>query len=573
MIFKRNHKQQIMFDEWDKLGPKRRKLLEESWAGLFREHILYELPVDELASFFSDDFGRPTKELYTVMGVLLLQQMYDLTDEETIMRLAFDMQWHYALDIPEESDVIKYISSKTLWTMRKLITDNRLEDKMFIQPTEKLKKLFDVDTKLQRIDSVHTKSNMRNLGRIGILSQGNKKFLVNLRRHYKKKFYSLPEDIKNKYLSKKEKQCFGMVKPSESRKTLKSTAEDLFFLIRIFERDESIVNMDSYKQLCRILKEQCTITESTEGEVIELKPAKEVPSSSLQNPSDPDAGYSGHKGQGYSTQIMETYCASDDEETKKTTLNLITYVEVDSADNSDAKALIPAIETTEKNNFKPEEILADSLYGSDENRQQAKAKNVELISPVMGQNKKDGYHIGDFVLSEKNEILQCPIGHKPEYIKKNKKRYSAGFDKTVCSACPTADNCCAKKGKKYYYVRYTEKDIRIAKRRLKENSFEFKDKYRFRAGVEATMSEYDRKTGVKHLRVRRSKAVRYCVFLKALAVNILRAAAVRKARARQNQAAKGLFLAFFILILNFKELFQRFFGKPEKIFVKMTKFA
>jgi hypothetical protein len=29
-----------------------------------------------------------------------------------------------------------------------------------------------------------------------------------------------------------------------------------------------------------------------------VKPNKEVPSDSLQNPSDPDAGYCGHKGKG-----------------------------------------------------------------------------------------------------------------------------------------------------------------------------------------------------------------------------------------------------------------------------------
>jgi hypothetical protein len=42
------------------------------------------------------------------------------------------------------------------------------------------------------------------------------------------------------------------------------------------------------------------------------------------------------------------------------------------------------------------------------------------------------------------------------------------------------------------------------------------------------MSEYDRRTGVKHLRVRGLKAVRFCATLKAVAVNIFRATAVRR---------------------------------------------
>ena len=56
-----------------------------------------------------------------------------------------------------------------------------------------------------------------------------------------------------------------------------------------------------------------------------------------------------------------------------------------------------------------------------------------------------------------------------------------------------------------------------------------KDRYRWRAGVEATMSEYDRRTGAKQLRVRGLKAVKFCATLKALGVNIFRAAAIRAA--------------------------------------------
>lgn len=64
---------------------------------------------------------------------------------------------------------------------------------------------------------------------------------------------------------------------------------------------------------------------------------------------------------------------------------------------------------------------------------------------------------------------------------------------------------------------------------------EFKDKYRWRAGIEATMSEYDRITGVKRLRVRSFPAVRYCAKLKAIGVKLFRATAVRNARKGQER--------------------------------------
>ena len=101
-----------------------------------------------------------------MLGAILFQQAFDLTDEETVSQMAFNLQWHYALDIPEESDAIKYLSAKTLWSMRNIVTDNDLDTLLFEQITDTLAKVFKVDTTKQRMDSVHIKSNMRRLGRI-----------------------------------------------------------------------------------------------------------------------------------------------------------------------------------------------------------------------------------------------------------------------------------------------------------------------------------------------------------------------------------------------------------------------
>jgi hypothetical protein len=83
MFYTKDHKTGYIFDPWHYLGPKRRKLLDESWAGLFRKDILCELPVGKLSPFFTEDFGRPAKELYAMFGALIIQQMCDLSDEET----------------------------------------------------------------------------------------------------------------------------------------------------------------------------------------------------------------------------------------------------------------------------------------------------------------------------------------------------------------------------------------------------------------------------------------------------------------------------------------------------------
>ncbi|MFV0436359.1 MAG: hypothetical protein ACK5PS_03050, partial [Desulfopila sp.] len=82
MFHVKNHKQQNIFDPWGHLGPKRRSELEDSWAGLFRQHILVDLPVETLRKHYHDWNGRPTKELFSMIGLMILQQMHDLTDEQ-----------------------------------------------------------------------------------------------------------------------------------------------------------------------------------------------------------------------------------------------------------------------------------------------------------------------------------------------------------------------------------------------------------------------------------------------------------------------------------------------------------
>jgi hypothetical protein len=560
MIRIKNHKQDELFDPWSFLSPKRRRLLDQSWAGLFKEHILCELPVSQLAPFFNESFGRPTKELHTVLGVLVLQQSLDLTDVETVNQLAFNIQWHYALNITEESDSAKYFSEKTLWNMRSIAVENALEAALFEDITAKLADVFNVNTEKQRIDSVHIKSNMRRLGRIGIFSKSIHKFLVNLKRGYKEHFETVDQGILDKYFSEKALGCFAMVKPSESNKTLASVAEDLYNLVEQFKDFKPVCAMHSYKLLERVLKEQCNLKVSDHQKQVEVKQPKEIGSDSLQNPSDPDATYSGHKGQGYQVQVMETYTDSEDEDVKSKTLNLVTQVEVEKASDSDAQALIPAIESTQKRGLGPEELAADALYGSDENHQTAKSMGVELVSPVKGGPEKSTVSLSEFEFSDQGHVLACPQGHKPLTSKKKKTRFTQGFDCETCAKCPLVDGCPVKVGKQYYYLRYEEKAMRIAKRRAAEQTNEFKDRYRWRAGVEATMSELDRRTGVKRLRVRGFKAVRFSATLKAIGINLFRAAAVRKPAIYDYAELSKIKSALNHAIFFVKEHFRRIFS-------------
>jgi hypothetical protein len=126
MLTVRDHQSGDLFDPWEHLGPQRRTLLEKSWAGVFRQYLLEHLPVAELTVAFCASFGRPTKDLYAVLGSLILQQLHDLTDAETVEAIALHRGWQYALDIRCESDA--YICERTLRNYRRRVLDNGLQE-------------------------------------------------------------------------------------------------------------------------------------------------------------------------------------------------------------------------------------------------------------------------------------------------------------------------------------------------------------------------------------------------------------------------------------------------------------
>lgn len=73
MITIKNPKARMLFDCWSYLGPRRRKMLDESWSGIFRSDILPIHSIDKLIAGYKADFGRPGKELFTASGVVFLQ--------------------------------------------------------------------------------------------------------------------------------------------------------------------------------------------------------------------------------------------------------------------------------------------------------------------------------------------------------------------------------------------------------------------------------------------------------------------------------------------------------------------
>ena len=112
-------------------------------------------------------------------------------------------------------------------------------------------------------------------------------------------------------------------------------------------------------------------------------------------------------------------------------------------------------------------------------------------------------------------------------------RREVRFDLALCAVCPLQDRCPAasRAGGKERRWQYTLARVEQYQRRQAEQGGAFTERYRWRAGIEGTMSRLKHQMQLACLRVRGVGAVRYAVFLRALGLNIYRVAAWRRARA------------------------------------------
>jgi len=538
-----NPQQTRLFDPFDNvLTEKTRKRLLDGWVGVFRHVILELMPVDTIAGRFHPALGRPTKELYSMAGLVLIMEFKDLTKQEALDAYRFHLDIQYALNL---EPVAHDISMRTLERYINYFEEDNLAKTIMSDITVQLVDLLGIKIDQQRLDSTHIFSDMASFGRTRTMGVTIKRFLTQVKRRNQEDYSALPEPLRQRYAPSVH-QLFGNTgKDKESRRLLRQqVAEDMYYLVRHFAELPDYAGINTYKIMERIFYEQCDVHE--DKVTVKAKTGGDV----TQNPSDPDATYDGHKGPGYQAQIAET-CNPENE------AQLITCAIPQTAVESDANAVEEVLEDLQANDLVPDSMLVDTSYASDDNVQLAEEKGVELVGPVpsgSSEAKADEYerlNIDDFNVDDATEeVICCPAGHKPQSSEHNNEtdKTKTVMPESACSQCEFFEQCPVEKINGQYAFEHTSKQRRLAGRRREQDTEVFRERYKTRGGIEGTNSGLKRKTGLGQLRVRGRPAVFHAIYLKIAGWNILRASVCAKMReivyARANMAVFGLYFAF-----------------------------
>lgn len=513
------------------LSPVALRRLQSSWQFLFRKVILELMPADALAAHFHDVMGRPTKELYSVAGLLLIKEFMNWSNERAADSYMFDVSIQYALNLkPHQQSMCE----RTVERYNKLFREDELASQIMQQVTVKLVERLELDVSRQRLDSTHVQSNMATFGRTRLMGVAIKGFLIPLRRLDEAAYLELPEDLRNRYEPSRN-QLFGSWKKDEDWTVHRLTvAQEMYSLVTRFAKHKVLGALPSYQMMAVVFEQQCEL--KLDKVEVRKAPGGDI----VVNPSDPDATLDGHKGSGYQVQLGET-CSPVNQ------TQLIVVAIPEQAHQSDSGAMMKVLIDLQKNDLLPKEIVADTAYGGDDNFCLCKRYGVELEAPVPGKCSEqkalsevftetdfpfeerevtDGYgkkHINPFITS-------CPAGKTP-----HRSHYHHGIGKMeilhfpeTCNECPLQSKCPVRYSNGWMVVTIHAKPLRLSQRRKKQETEEFKTNYRRRSGIESTNSLLKRVTGLGRLRVRGRASVFQSLLLKVTGWNILRAASSKR---------------------------------------------
>jgi Transposase DDE domain len=522
MIHAIDPRQNRIFDPFQGvIPPSGQRIIAEGWQAVFRHALLEVMPVGELAEHFSRKLGAPTKELYSMAGLVFLADFFGWTAEEAVHAYIFRSDVQYALNL--EPGVT--VCSRTVERYQKLFRDNELAAQVFHDVTTRLAQLLELDISCQRLDSTHVFSHMASFGRTKLMAVAIKRFLTQVRRHAPELYAALPEEFRRRY-EPAESQLFSGAKDAAARqRSRQQAAEDLLWIIERFAECADMVARTSYKALVTIFSQQC---ELSEGKVVVKA---KTGGNCMQNPSEPDAGYSAHKGQGYQVQLTET-CSTANE------VQLITGALPQSAAEPDGGAVVPMLDQLEESELLPDVMLADTLYGGDENVQAAQERGVELVAPIPGREPKTdptALTLDDFAVDERTgRVETCPQGHTPLVVERDEETGTTHIEMTpeVCAGCPFRNACPihnTQDGR--FTLDFTDKAHRLAGRRREQETPVFKERYARRSGIESTNSGLKNRLELKRLKIRGRGSVFRVILHKAAGWNVLRAAASKKMRA------------------------------------------
>jgi len=228
----------------------------------------------------------------------------------------------------------------------------------------------------------------------------------------------------------------------------------------------------------------------------------------IVTPHDPEVRWAtkqGHAWGGYKLHLTET--ATEDAPLLITDLDIVAAAVYDSQAVDAIQARLHA------RTLLPETHLADAGYVNGLTIQSSLGYGVDLLGPISadtyGMSRKEKILPPEaFTVDVENKQASCPGGHPARLWslyqhsgRKGRSLVSIAWDKQTCSQCPLRQQCLPP-GQLQRILRLSPYYTLLTTRRTEQKTAAFRERYRRRAGIEATFSHL--------VNVHRARRTPYC---------------------------------------------------------------
>ncbi len=241
-------------------------------------------------------------------------------------------------------------------------------------------------------------------------------------------------------------------------------------------------------------------------------------------------GWLGYKGH-FTEAISDP--ADDDPGTGRPALpDLVTDVQTTHAAVPDVAMTGPVHDSLEAADLLPGEHDVDSGYVPADLLVSSRQRGITLPGPLLAdtsaQARSGGYTAGMFAIDWENKQATCPEGAvsakwAPLRQRDGKQAISVRSAAAICRGCPARDKCTtAKRTGRQLFLRPREIHQAVAAARAGQDTREWKDRYKARAGVEGLMHQATCVTGIRRARYPGLGKTRLEHLAAATAINVIR---------------------------------------------------
>jgi transposase len=250
----------------------------------------------------------------------------------------------------------------------------------------------------------------------------------------------------------------------------------------------------------------------------------------IQSPHDTEAHYSRERQTqwtGYTAHLTET---CDDE-----TPHLITNIETVSATTPDRAVTTTIHEHLAEKDLLPNEHMVDAGYVDiDEVVESHENHKIELLGPVPANTTwqakaGQGFATDCFVVDWEGQIVTCPMGNPsrvwhPRQDDFGNNVIEVRFDQRDCGSCSSRPQCTRSANRaRMLRIKPRAQYVALAEARAYQQTDEFRQRYKKRAGVEGTISQGTRVFGLRRARYVGLAKTHLQHTLTAAAINLTRA--------------------------------------------------